>query len=53
MLDEAAAFVAERGFATRTPDCALPSLFEECDEEPLARYDRAYPQRAAGAVGLG
>jgi hypothetical protein len=33
-LDEAAAFVRERGLVTLTPDCALPSLFEACQEEP-------------------
>jgi hypothetical protein len=33
-LDDAAAFVADRGLLTRTPDCALPSLHEACHEEP-------------------
>ena len=33
-LDEAAAFLRERGLLTRTPDCALPSLYEACHEEP-------------------
>jgi hypothetical protein len=35
-LEEAAAFVVERGLLTRTPDCALPSLFAACHEEPYA-----------------
>jgi hypothetical protein len=35
-LAEAAAFLAERGMVTRTTDCALPSLFEACHEEPYA-----------------
>src|SRR5919201_5117194 len=33
-LDEAAAFVRDRGILTRTADCALPSLHEACHEEP-------------------
>jgi hypothetical protein len=33
-LDESAAFLADRGLLTRTPDCSLPSLFEACHEEP-------------------
>ncbi|HEX5957423.1 MAG TPA: hypothetical protein VFY92_02055 [Hyphomicrobiaceae bacterium] len=33
-LDEAEAFLAERGMLTLTPDCALPSLFGACHEEP-------------------
>jgi hypothetical protein len=35
-LDEAEAFLRDRGMLTRTPDCALPSLFEACHEEPYA-----------------
>src|SRR5206468_949391 len=30
--DEAAAFLADRGLLTLTPDCALPSLFGACHE---------------------
>ncbi len=33
-LDEAEAFLGDRGFLTRTPDSALPSLYEACHEEP-------------------
>jgi hypothetical protein len=33
-LDEAEEWVRERGLVTRTPDSALPSLFEACQEEP-------------------
>ena len=33
-LDEAEAFLRERGMLTRTADCALPSLFVACHEEP-------------------
>jgi hypothetical protein len=33
-LDEAATFLRERGLLTRTADCALPSLYEACHEEP-------------------
>jgi hypothetical protein len=35
-LDEAEAFLLDRGLLTRTADCALPSLFEACHEEPYA-----------------
>lgn len=33
-LEDAAAFVRDRGLLTRTTDCALPSLHEACHEEP-------------------
>jgi hypothetical protein len=33
-LDDAEAFLRERGLLTRTADCALPSLHEACHEEP-------------------
>jgi len=32
--DEAEAFLLDRGLLTRTSDCALPSLYEACHEEP-------------------
>ena len=35
-LDEAEAFLRERALLTRTPDCALPSLYEACHEPPYA-----------------
>ena len=35
-LDEAEAFLLERALLTRTPDCALPSLYEACHEPPYA-----------------
>jgi hypothetical protein len=35
-LDEAEEFLRDRGLLTRTTDCALPSLFEACHEEPYA-----------------
>jgi hypothetical protein len=35
-LDEAEAFLLDRGLLTRTCDSALPSLFEACHEEPYA-----------------
>ena len=35
-LDEAEAFLLDRGLLTRTTDSALPSLFEACHEEPYA-----------------
>jgi hypothetical protein len=33
-LDEAHAFLRDRGLLTRNPDCSLPSLFGACHEEP-------------------
>ncbi len=33
-LDEAEAFLADRGLLTLMPDCSLPSLFGACHEEP-------------------
>lgn len=39
-LDEAEAFLRDRGLMTRTAGCALPSLFGACHEEPYAP-DRA------------
>ncbi len=35
-LDEAEAFLLDRGLLTRTADSALPSLFGACHEEPYA-----------------
>jgi hypothetical protein len=42
-LDEAEAFLQDRALLTRTPDCALPSLYEACHEPPYA----------PGTVGFG
>lgn len=39
---EAAEFVRDRGMLTRTPDCALPSLFEACHEEPYQAGGRGF-----------
>jgi hypothetical protein len=35
-IDEAEAFLVDRGLLIRTADCALPSLFAACHEEPYA-----------------
>lgn len=35
-LDEAEAWVRDRGLVVRTPECALPSLHVACHEEPYA-----------------
>lgn len=43
-LDEAEAFLRDRGLLTRTPDCALPSLFEACHEEPYAPGSSGFGQ---------
>jgi hypothetical protein len=41
-LDEAADFLGERGFLTRMPDSALPSLFGACHEEPAKAGGRGF-----------
>jgi hypothetical protein len=41
-LDEAEAFLRERGLLTRTADCALPSLYEACHEEPYQEGGRGF-----------
>ena len=33
-IEDADAFLRDRGMLTRTADCALPSLYEACHEEP-------------------
>ena len=43
-LDEAEKFLCDRGLLTRTADCALPSLFEACHEEPYARASPGFGQ---------
>ena len=35
-LEDAEGFLQDRGLLTRTADCALPSLFDACHEEPYA-----------------
>src|SRR2546430_7664956 len=41
-LDEAAAFLAERGMLTLTQDSALPSLFAACHEEPYKKGAKGF-----------
>lgn len=41
-LDEAEEFLLDRGLLTRTPDCALPSLYEACHEEPYSPGGRGF-----------
>ncbi len=41
-LDDAHSFLTERGLLTRTPDSALPSLFEACHEEPYQAGGRGF-----------
>ena len=41
-LDQAAAWVEERGMVTITPDCALPSLFAACHEKPFTEGSRGF-----------
>src|SRR5215216_1080889 len=43
-LDDAEEFLRDRGLLTRTADCALPSLFEACHEEPYAPQSRGFGQ---------
>jgi hypothetical protein len=41
-IEEAEQFLRDRGLLTRTPDSALPSLFEACHEEPYALGSRGF-----------
>lgn len=43
-LDEAEAFLRERGMMTLTPDCSLPSLFGACHEEPYDPAKKGFAQ---------
>jgi hypothetical protein len=43
-IDDAEAFLLDRGLLTRTADSALPSLFEACHEEPYARESPGFGQ---------
>lgn len=43
-LDDAEAFLRDRGLMTRTTDSALPSLFEACHEEPYAADKAGFGQ---------
>ena len=43
-LDDAEAFLVDRGMLTRTSDSALPSLFEACHEEPYAAESPGFGQ---------
>jgi hypothetical protein len=41
-LDDAEAFLLDRGLLTRTADSALPSLFEACHEDPYLAGTRGF-----------
>jgi hypothetical protein len=41
-VGEAHEFLKERGLLTRTADCALPSLYEACHEEPYQAGGRGF-----------
>ena len=41
-LEEADAFLRDRGLLTRTADCALPSLYEACHEDPYKPASRGF-----------
>ena len=41
-LAEAEDFLRDRGLLTRTADCALPSLYDACHEEPFAAGGRGF-----------
>ena len=43
-LEDAEAFLLDRGLLTRTADCALPSLFEACHEEPYSPSSPGFGQ---------
>ncbi len=52
-LDEAHEFLRERGLLTRTADCALPSLYEACHEEPYQVGGRGFASWPATQMALG
>jgi len=41
-LNEAEAFLRDRGLLTRTADCAVPSLYEACHEDPYRAGSRGF-----------
>ena len=41
-VDEAEVFLRDRGLLTRTADCALPSLYEACHEDPYKPTSRGF-----------
>lgn len=41
-IEDAHEFLRERGLLTRTADCALPSLYEACHEEPYQAGGRGF-----------
>jgi hypothetical protein len=41
-IEEAHAFLRERGMLTRTPDSSLPSLYEACHEQPYLTGSRGF-----------
>lgn len=43
-LEDAEAFLRDRGLLTLTPDCSLPSLFEATHEEPYDAAKRGFAQ---------
>ena len=43
-LDDAEAFLLDRGMLTRSADSALPSLFDACHEDPYAPGSRGFGQ---------
>ncbi|HET7385044.1 MAG TPA: hypothetical protein VFJ19_00095 [Nocardioidaceae bacterium] len=50
-LDEAEGLLLDRGMLTRATDCALPSLFEACHEEPYAVDKPGFGQWPATKFG--
>jgi hypothetical protein len=50
-LDDAEAFLLDRGMLTRSTDSALPSLFEACHEEPYASDKPGFGQWPATKFG--
>jgi hypothetical protein len=43
-LDEAEAFLRDRGLLTLTPSCSLPSLFEACRDDPYDASKQGFAQ---------
>jgi len=51
-LAEAEAFLRDRGLLTRTADCALPSLYEACHEDPYKAGSPGFRDLAGDQVAV-
>jgi hypothetical protein len=49
-VEEADTFLQDRGLLTRTADCALPSLYEACHEDPYQPGSPGFASWSATSV---